>query len=103
MINFKLIGQRIKTQRLNSGYTQEHFAELLGISIEHLSRIETGACRPSLRLIEDICNKLKTSEEEIMFGNKNSNLQNAELADKIAYLTPEKQKALSIIIDLLTD
>ncbi len=103
MINFKLIGQRIKNARRENGYTQEEFSEILGISIEHLSRIETGACRPSLRLIEDICTKLKTSEEEIMFGNQNINKQINELTDKIAYLTPEKQKALSMIIDLLAD
>lgn len=103
MINFKLIGQRIKNSRRKKGFTQEVFSELLGISIEHLSRIETGSCRPSLQLIEKICIILETTEESLMFGDKSSNKNNTELANKIACLSPEKQQAISIIINLISD
>lgn len=101
MINFRLIGQRIKNSRREKELTQEVFSELLGVSIEHLSRIETGSCRPSLQLIEKICRILEISEESLMFGN--SNTRNcSELANKIACLPPEKQQAISLIIDLIT-
>lgn len=103
MINFKLIGQRIKNLRREKNYTQEDFSELLGISTEHLSRIETGSCRPSLQLIEKICNILETTEETVMFGGRNNNQNYAELANKISCLSPEKQQAISIIIDLISD
>ncbi|MBQ6932633.1 MAG: helix-turn-helix transcriptional regulator [Clostridia bacterium] len=102
MINFKLIGQRIKNARHEKGYTQEQFSESLEISVEHLSRIETGSCRPSLQLIEKICKQLETSEEAIMFGDKN-NKPNSELINKIACLSHEKQQAISIIVDLISD
>lgn len=100
MINFRLIGQRIKNTRHEKGYTQEQFSEALEISVEHLSRIETGSCRPSLQLIEKICNRLEVAEEAIMFGSKDAKPSN-ELIDKIACLSPEKQKAISIIVDLI--
>lgn len=102
MINFKLIGQRIKNLRRGKGLTQEIFSEQLGVSIEHLSRIETGSCRPSLQLIEKICSILETTEESLMFGNKSSSKNNTELTNKIACLSPEKQQAISIIIDLIS-
>lgn len=103
MINFKLIGQRVKNARREKNYTQESFSELLGISTEHLSRIETGSYRPSLRLVEKICEVLEITEESLMFGNKADTQNNTELANKIACLSPEKQQAISIIIDLISD
>ncbi|MBQ2964309.1 MAG: helix-turn-helix transcriptional regulator [Clostridia bacterium] len=103
MINFKQIGQRVKNARNENGYTQEEFSEMLGVSVEHLSRIETGSCRPSLNLIERICKALQVSEEAIMFGNINANSQHSELANKIACLSIEKQQALNVIIDLISE
>jgi transcriptional regulator with XRE-family HTH domain len=102
MINFKSIGQRVKNARREKGFTQESFSELLGISTEHLSRIETGAYRPSLQLIEKICSALELTEEELMFGNQTDIKTITELTNKIACLSPEKQKAVSLIIDLIT-
>ena len=103
MINFKLIGQRVKDVRREKGFTQETLSESLGISTEHLGRIETGAYRPSLQLIEKICAALEITEEELMFGNKSDLKSNTELANKIACLSPEKQKAISTIIDLISE
>ncbi len=103
MINFKLIGKRIKTFRTKNGFTQEAFSEILGISTEHLSRIETGSYRPSLGLIEKISDALNLSEEEIMFGGKRVKTKNSELAEKIACLPESKQKAIEQIIDLISE
>lgn len=103
MINFKLIGQRIKNSRREKNYTQEDFSELLGISTEHLSRIETGSCRPSLQLIEKICSILDVTEESLMFGEKSYGENHNELAVKLACLPKEKQQAISLIIDLISD
>ena len=98
-----MIGQRVKIARREKGFTQESFSEMLGISTEHLSRIETGAYRPSIQLIEKICSSLEITEEELMFGNKSDSKANAELLSKITCLSPEKQKAISIIIDLINE
>lgn len=101
MINFKLMGQRIKKLRQENAYTQEQLAEKLDISTEHLSRIETGSYRPSLSLIENICEILKTSEATLMFGSDYENQINKKLTDKICELSEDKKQALSLIIDLI--
>lgn len=102
MINFKMIGQRIKDGRKKKGFTQETFSEMIDISTEHLSRIENGAYRPSLILIEKISDALETTEQELMFGTKNEAAHTARLANKIAYLSTEKQQAIENIIDLIS-
>lgn len=103
MINFKMIGQRIKNGRKKKGVTQEAFSELLDISTEHLSRIETGTYRPSLSLIEKVSSILEVSEEELMFGSKREVETSAKLTNKIMCLSPQKQEALEAIIDLISE
>ena len=103
MINFKMIGQRIRESRKKKGFTQEAFSEMIDISTEHLSRIETGAYRPSLNLIEKISNVLEITEEELMFGRKSETETAAQLANKIACLSQKKQQAIENIIELISE
>lgn len=103
MINFKRIGKRIKTARNENGFTQEAFSEILGITTEHLSRIETGSYRPSLGLIEKISSALDIPEEVIMFGDKRLSTPNTRLSNKIEALSADKQKALETIVDLMSE
>lgn len=103
MINFKAIGQRIKRIRKEKDLTQEKLAELLNISTEHLSRIETGSYRPSLALIEKISEIFETDEQTIMFGNIIEAQKSNELSEKIDGLSDNKKQAVSIIIDLISE
>ena len=103
MINFKMIGKRIKSGRKEKGLTQEVFSEMIDISTEHLSRIETGAYRPSLNLIEKISAILEITEEELMFGEKCESESTSQLATKLTYLSPKEQEAIENIIDLLSE
>ena len=103
MINFKAIGQRIKTYRKLNGLTQEKLAEMIEVSTEHLSRIETGAYRPSLLLIEKISEIFNIDESELMFGSIYEINTNTELVDKIELLPTKKKQAVSLIIDLITE
>lgn len=101
MINFKAIGARIKSERKRLSMTQEKLSEVLEISIEHLSRIENGAYRPSLLLIERMSCVFGIDEEELMFGNDKDRVENLTLYEKIEAMDDKKRKALLMIIDLL--
>ncbi len=101
VINFRLIGQRIKRLRTDKNLTQEKLSEVLGISTEHLSRIESGAYRPSIGLIEKASEVLQVEEEYIMFGNYNDSGVDKEIYDKLEALPKEKKQAVSMIIDLI--
>ena len=101
MINFTLVGKRIKKARLEKHYTQEKLSEMLNVSVEHQSRIENGGYRPSLGLIEKISDILETDESFLMFGNHDISDIDKELYDKIQSLEPNKKNALLTIIDAI--
>ncbi len=101
MINFKAIGQRIKFHRKKNLYTQEQLAEKLNLSTEHLSRIENGTYRPSITLIEKLCNVFTINEAELMFGIASEKEYNKELYDKIELLSEEKKQIIIQLIELM--
>lgn len=101
MVNFKAIGNRIKQLRKSVNMTQETLAEKLNISSEHMSRIETGACRASVALIEKAAVIFGTSEEYIMFGIKADNIYDKQLCEKINLLSDEKRETVINLIDML--
>ena len=103
MINFKALGKRIKKARKDKGLTQEQFAEMVDIATEYESRIETGAVRPSLTLIEKISSVLEMDEAEIMFGNKSDEKEVKDLMNKIFSMDPKKRRAVERMIDVISD
>ncbi|MBR4211991.1 MAG: helix-turn-helix transcriptional regulator [Oscillibacter sp.] len=103
MINFKALGKRIKKARKKKGLTQEKFAEMVDIATEYESRIETGAARPSLVLLEKISSVLEMDEAEIMFGNKSDEEEVKDLMNKIFSMDAKKRRAVEHIIDVISD
>ena len=76
-LDFKMIGQRIRSQREFLGYTREQFAELIDKTPKFCSDIELGVKGMSLQTLNLICNKLKLSADYILYGttsDKENNL-----------------------------
>lgn len=55
MVDYQLIGNRIKRQRQNAGLTQEQLAERAEITTVYLSKIENGHVKPTLELLSTLC------------------------------------------------
>ena len=55
MVDYKLIGTRIREFRKARGLTQEAVAERAEITVVYLSKIENGHVRPTLDLLSQIC------------------------------------------------
>ena len=66
LINYKLIGNRIKCRRLERNLTQEKLSELLDISPEYISKIETGKVEVNLKRIAQICLTLDCGLEYLL-------------------------------------
>ena len=58
MVDYKLIGSRLKTQRENQRLTQEVVSERADITTVYLSKIENGRVRPTLNTLSVICSVL---------------------------------------------
>lgn len=54
------MGQNIKAARNRTGMTQAQLAEIIGVEVETISRIETGAQLPSLERLDDIASALNS-------------------------------------------
>ncbi len=67
---YKIIGKNIQKQRLIQGYTQETFAELMGVSWSYVSKIEAGILNLSLGKILEIADYLNI-EIDLLLKTKN--------------------------------
>ena len=66
---YKIIGKNIQNQRLIQGYTQETFAELMGVSWTYVSKIEAGILNLSLGKILEIADYLNI-EVDLLLNTK---------------------------------
>jgi len=62
------IGQRIRKIRKAKGMSQEQLAEKVGISVTHMSHIETGNTKLSLEVFASISQSLCAGADELLFG-----------------------------------
>ena len=69
MIDFKLIGEKIKNIRNEKKITQEELAEMAEISVGYISNNETAKKKDSLTTIIKICNALDISLNSLLLGN----------------------------------
>lgn len=65
-IDYDAIGLRIKFARIKAKMTQEALAKRAGLSVPHVSNIETGNTKLSLPAIVDIANALSISVDMLL-------------------------------------
>jgi transcriptional regulator with XRE-family HTH domain len=68
VIDYKIIGKRIKAERAKHKFTQEEMAEKLNTSVAFYSRIETGRSHVNLTRIMEIANILNVSAGYFLTG-----------------------------------
>ena len=68
-INYADIGKRIQEKRKQLCITQEKLAELVELSVQHMSGIETGKTMFSFPTCLRIANALELSMDELLCGS----------------------------------
>ncbi len=66
-MNYYEIGQRIRKIRKANHLSQEQLAEKVGISVTHMSHIETGNTKLSLSVFVDIASALSVQTDELLY------------------------------------
>ncbi len=69
MLDYKLIGNRIKELRKEKGYTQEVLAEIAELSVDHISHIETGNTKMSLNVLVKIANVFQVPTDKLLYDS----------------------------------
>lgn len=66
-MDYYKIGQAIRKYRKAHGLSQEQLAERVGISVTHMSHIETGNTKLSLPVLVEISKALNVQTDSILF------------------------------------
>ena len=69
-VDFRTIGKRIKSHRIQRKMTQANLAERIGISNVHISYIETGTKRVSLDVLLKIVNEFDLSLDSLVLEDE---------------------------------
>lgn len=65
-VDYKIIGQRIKSRRRLCNITQENIAEKLNVSVGYISQIERGIAHANLDMLSNISSLLKCDITELL-------------------------------------
>ena len=66
-MGYYAIGQRIRKIRKAQGFSQETLAEQAGISVTHMSHIETGNTKLSLPVLVDLAEILDVRTDDLLY------------------------------------
>lgn len=65
-----ILGENIRRERERTGYTQERLSEMIDMSTQNLSTVERGMAGVSLKMLRRICEALKVSADDLLFGQR---------------------------------
>lgn len=103
MIDYKLIGSRLKKQREYLGLTQENLSENVGITTVYLSKIENGKVHPTLETLSLLCGALHCDLGRIFLNTEleSESYQNEAVVRVFQKCAPHmKPTALKILEEL---
>lgn len=104
MINYAVIGQRVKFYRTKAKITQAQLAEQLDISVSYISQIERGNTEVSLKRLEEIASIINVKLEILITEvEPNYSVSEYEIIEIIRNWNPEQTKTLLKIIQNLDE
>ena len=69
VMDYVLLGKRIRAARLAAGLSQERLAEMVGLTSQHISHTEVASTKISLPALVKISNALNTSVDKLLSDN----------------------------------
>ena len=94
------IGDKIREYRKQSGLSQEQLAERVGISVPHMSHIETANTKLSLPVFLEIARVLNVTTDDLLRDRIDTRKEQYQQIMRILDECDSKQ--LNFLIDLLT-
>lgn len=93
-MNYRKIGNRIRTLRTERGLTQEELAFRINSSATYLSNIERGIKKPSLQKLVDIADILKVTLNDFIYEPTEETPKEDEMSILLSKYDPIKQEEL---------
>lgn len=100
MIDYEMIGKRIRGKRLEKKMTQEKLAELTDVGVTHISHIETNNTIPSIKTFVAILNALGISADELLCDSLDNaaHVYRGKIAEEIEDMSEEE---IRIVTDMI--
>ena len=104
-IDYKVLGKRIKNQRLSKGITQENFAEQLNVSVGYISQLERGITKISLERLVEISEYLSCNVEWLLDGVNTASKQylSKDFHEMYEQLSAKEKKLFSLFLKTYID
>ena len=102
-MDFSNIGKRIQATRMEHKISQKEMADILGISMNYISRLENGKTKIDLKTFMKICDFLNISIYDVL-NEKSDHIiryMDKELYELIIKCNLEKQKFIYHMVKLL--
>ena len=98
-MDYYQLGQQIRKYRKVHGMSQEQLAEKIGISVTHMSHIETGNTKLSLQVFVDITRALDISADDLL--SVSTPARRDQYADILAVLDTCGVQEVKILTDMV--
>ncbi len=69
IMDYELLGKRIRRQRQDVGWTQEQLAERINVSTSYVGHIERGSRKASIDTLVDIANAMGVTADYLLGAN----------------------------------
>lgn len=105
-IDYIKIGQRIKSARLEMGYSQAELGALVGCSNNHISHVEVGQTKISLPMLLKLAFILEKDFDYFLLDTpyaKSESITNIEIAEKLKKCNVATLLTVNKIIDVLLE
>lgn len=99
-MDYYAIGQRIRKKRKAHRLSQEALAERVGISVTHMSHIETGNTKLSLSVLVDLAAALEVRTDDLLFDGHTAE-KSAAVESVIQMLDSCTTQQVRVIEDIL--
>ncbi|MBQ9948163.1 MAG: helix-turn-helix transcriptional regulator [Oscillospiraceae bacterium] len=102
-IDYKEVGKRMAKRRKELGLKQYQVCEMINVNYKYISNLETGRSIPSLEVIMNLCEALRTTPDYLLLGaaSADSELTDSTLCAKISRLDAKSKRILFGMIDIL--
>ena len=98
----QILGENIKREREKAGYTQERFSEIIDMTPNNLSAVERGVASVSLKMLRRICEALKVSADDLLFGRREKS-DGEYLAQKLERLDARQMRIVLEVLSALLE
>lgn len=104
MVDYRLIGSRLKKFREIKNYTQETVAEKAEITVVYLSKIENGKARPTLDTLSNLCTILDCDLGEILLHSslESNYYQTSQIVRLFNECTPQIKPIVLNLVEQLS-